>query len=76
MFDISLPTDRSATAGDGRQVGVVVNHLVGMGLKTRLVWEIQAGNKTGGSTGHLRHRRSDGDLRLRGSGIEGRWRSH
>ena len=32
MFDISLPTGRSATAVAQRQVGMVVNHLVGMGL--------------------------------------------
>ena len=32
MFDISLPTDRLAMAGDRPQVDVVVNHLVGMGL--------------------------------------------
>ena len=33
MFDISLPTDLLATAVAQRPVGVVVNRLVGMGLK-------------------------------------------
>ena len=33
IFNISLPTGRLATAIAWRQVGVDVNHLVGMGVK-------------------------------------------